>query len=275
MLTTKPDWIMEAIPSNKGMYSAPSFLSSRILYYSVAGEEESDMQCIGRATASGAGPNITWTDSGAPVTCTYNTKENSKIDMPRSTDPAVFVDDDDSHYLVYGGGTIWMTELNPATGRQIEDSFWRHNDTSYHFLAKGPILSKNADESEWIEAPFIHKREAFYYLFVTVFEAIDSPHEILVGRATNLTGPYKDKEGVDMRDGGGSVLMKENGRDNIGVGHAAVFTEGGRDWLSYHYYDGYYAGLPWMEVRRLGWEEGWPLVTQERFNSSSYRPSKL
>ena len=273
MLTTKPDWVTEAIPANDGDYSSPAFLSSRILYYSVSGGE--DVQCIGRATAYGDGPNITWTDSGSPVTCTYNTKEKSKTDKPWSAHPAVFVDDTDSHYLVYGGGTIWLTQLDPATGRQIEDNFWSHNDTSYSFLAKGPILSKNTDENEWIEAPFIHKKDGFYYLLITSFESVDFPHKIRVGRATNVTGPYIDKEGVDMKDGGGSVLMKENGRDNIGVGRAAVFTEGGRDWLSYHYYDGYYAGLPWVEVRRLDWEEGWPLVTQERFNSSTYKPSKL
>ena len=29
-------------------------------------------------------------------------------------------------------------------------------------------------------------------------------------------------------------------------------------------------GLPWVEVRRLQWEAGWPVVTEERFNVTAY-----
>ena len=55
------------------------------------------------------------------------------------------------------------------------------------------------------------------------------------------------------------MLLKREGR-YIGPGHAGVFTEGGRDWLSFHYYDGEREGLPWLEVRRLVWEDGWPTL---------------
>ena len=58
--------------------------------------------------------------------------------MPNSIDPAVFEDDfDDSAHLVYGGNRIWMTELNPNSGMQIEENWWEENDPTYHFLAKG------------------------------------------------------------------------------------------------------------------------------------------
>ena len=82
-------------------------------------------------------------------------------------------------------------------------------------------------------------------------------------------GLYLDKQGVAMTDGGGSLLIERDGR-YIGPGHAAVFSEGGRDWFSYHYYDGNREGLPWVEVRRMEWEEGWPVVMEERFNSTAY-----
>ena len=65
------------------------------------------------------------------------------------------------------------------------------------------------------------------------------------------------------------MLLKREGR-YIGPGHAGVFTEGGRDWLSFHYYDGEREGLPWLEVRRLVWEDGWPRVTEERFDPDAY-----
>ena len=46
---------------------------------------------------------------------------------------------------------------------------------------------------------------------------------------------------------GGSLLLAASGRF-IGPGHAAIFQEHGREWLSFHYYDGERDGLPWIEV---------------------------
>ena len=268
LLREKPDWVKEEVPGNGGDYGAPAFLSSRILYYSVSGGDES--QCIAQATAFGDGTNITWRDSGKPITCTYNATINNSIDMPQSIDPAVFVDDDGSHHLVYGGGRIWMTELDPVTGRQIEDRSWAQNDTTYHFLAKGPDSSAPYG-SVWVKSPFIHKRDGFYYIFIDWDEPTTAIH---VGRATNLTGPYLDREDVAMTDGGGSLLIEEESGAYPSSSQAAVFSEGGRDWLSCQYSDEDRDGLPWVEVRRLDWEDGWPVLTQERFNSTEYRPSK-
>ena len=59
---------------------------------------------------------------------------------------------DGSQHLIFGGGRIWMTEIDPQTGKlsiiainwkaismlgfQIEDNWWEWDDPSYHFLAK-------------------------------------------------------------------------------------------------------------------------------------------
>merc|ERR1711892_736460 len=270
LLREKPDWVKEEVPGNGGDYGAPAFLSSRFLYYSVSGGD--DNQCIGKATAFGDGTNITWRDSGKPIPCTYNATINKSIDMPQSIDPAAFVDDDGSHHLVYGGGRIWMTELDQVSGKQIEENWWSKEDPKYHFLAKGPPSVEDPGETSWIEAPFIHKQEGYYYLFVNWFgccNGVDSTYEIQMGRSSTLTGPYLDKSGVAMTEGGGSLLIEKDGK-YIGPGHPAVFAEGGRYWFSFHYYDGTREGLPWVEVRRMDLEAGWPVVTGERFNSTEY-----
>ena len=60
-------------------------------------------------------------------------------------------------------------------------------------------------EFEWIEAPYVHKNNGFYYLFVNWFgccNGVDSTYEIHIGRSNSITGPYVDKNGVDMRLGG-------------------------------------------------------------------------
>ena len=262
----------EEIPANGGAYWAPAFLSPRILYYSVSGGEEVDAQCIGLATATGTAPDLAWTDSGEPITCTFNPESNNAINMPNSIDPAVFIDDDGSQHLVYGGGRIWMTELDKVSGKQIEENWWSKEDPKYHFLAKGPPSVEDPGETAWIEAPFIHKQEGYYYLFVNWFgccNGVDSTYEIHMGRSSTLTGPYLDKSGVAMTEGGGSLLIEKDGK-YIGPGHPAVFAEGGRYWFSFHYYDGTREGLPWVEVRRMDLEAGWPVVTGERFNSTEY-----
>ena len=87
--------------------------------------------------------DLKWEDSGAPITCSFDPESNAdENDMPNSIDPAVFEDDfDDSAHLVYGGNRIWMTELNPNSGMQIEENWWEENDPTYHFLAIGKTLT--------------------------------------------------------------------------------------------------------------------------------------
>ena len=42
---------------------------------------------------------------------------------------------------------------------------------------------------------------------------------------------------------------------------AGILSEGGRDWLSYHYYDGTRRGIPTLAIRRLHWDtDGWPVL---------------
>ena len=92
-----------------------------------------------------------------------------------------------------------------------------------------------------------------------------------------------------MRLGGGSLFLKREGRF-IGPGHTGIFSERGtvldffitfgftlkilghigNDWLSYHYYDGERDGLPWVDIRKIEWANGWPKVTEERFSADDY-----
>ena len=86
--------------------------------------------------------DLEWVDSGEPITCSFNPESNAgDSDMPNSIDPAVFRDaSDGSYHLVYGGNRIWLTELDPNSGDQIEGNWWEENDPAYHFLAKGTYV---------------------------------------------------------------------------------------------------------------------------------------
>ncbi|TWH30959.1 hypothetical protein [Isoptericola variabilis] len=59
----------------------------------------------------------------------------------------------------------------------------------------------------------------------------DSYH-VQVGRSRNLTGPYVDREGVPLLDGGGTVVLETDG----GAGGQDVIREFGRYYMVNHYY---------------------------------------
>jgi len=214
LLTVKPDWVGREVPGNDGAYWAAGLLDSNTLYYSVASMNDDDMQCIGLARATGTVPHQTWADSGEPVTCTFEPESNPEINMPNSIDPAVLVDGDGSQHLVYGGNRIWLTELDPNTGSQVEDNWWEEGDPTYHYLARGPDSTEDQGETEWIEAAFLHQRADSYYLFVNWYgccAGVDSTYEIHVGRAGQRTGPYTDRAGRDMKAGAGELLLAGTG----------------------------------------------------------------
>lgn len=115
-----------------------------------------------------------------------------------------------------------------------------------------------------IEAPFIHYHEGYYYLFVNwdrCCRGLDSTYNIRVGRSESITGPYLDRNGVDMREEGGTLLLGTQG-NFIGPGHVGIFRHDGIDWLTVHFYDGATErGTSTLGMARIEWgDQGWPAV---------------
>ncbi len=83
---------------------------------------------------------------------------------------------------------------------------------------------------------------------------------MIYGRSKNLVGPYIDRSGKPMASGGGTILLK--GDENWhGVGHNAVVSFDGTDYLVYHGYDAHDSGKPKLNIRKLNWDkDGWPVV---------------
>jgi len=272
LLQNKPDWVSTEVPDQDGAYWAPSLLDSKTMYYSMSNDnadcEDCKATCIGRLTASGTAPNLKWTDMGREISCTIEPEENG---YPSSIDPSTYIDDKDGrYYLIFGGGSIWITELDPRTGLQIDDDWWEEDSDNYFRLANGPGPE---DDRGWIEASYLHKHQNEYFLFVNWYDCcmgVDSTYEIHVGKSkTGPLGPYFDKFGQNMLDGQGTLLLGSEGK-YIGPGHASIFESDEKDWFSFHYYDSEEDGIPWVETRELVWEnsenEIWPRVTNNKFN---------
>ena len=84
---------------------------------------------------------------------------------------------------------------------------------------------------------------------------------MIVGRSKDITGPFIDKDGTDMAKGGGTILLQGDAHW-YGVGHNAVASFDGVDYLVFHGYDAADNGRSKLRIEKLQWENDWPAVLQ-------------
>jgi len=243
-----PAWSAKEIPGTKFPWAPDiSFFNDRYhLYYSIStfGKKKS---CIGLATnktLNPASPHYRWVDHGKVVESGANSNFNA-------IDPNVVLDEKGRPWLSFG--SFWtglkLVALDQKTGKPSPQS--------------GNLISIAARPSTAIEAPFIVRKNGYYYLFASFdfcCKGADSTYNIVVGRSRKVTGPYLDRNGKPMLNGGGTQILA--GYDNVrGPGHNAVLLDGRRDWLVHHFYNANDEGTPTMQIRPLTWDaDGWPIA---------------
>lgn len=244
-------WVREAVPNNRsGLdFWAPDAIkvgSRFLLYYSVStfGKNTSAIGLASNKTLDPDSSDYAWKDEGIVVQSVSTNNFNT-------IDPSVTLDKDGGLWLSFGSfwSGIKLIQLDPATGKRIKP------DSPMYSLAK----------NESIEAPFIYFHDGYYYLIVNwgrCCRGANSTYNMRIGRSQKITGPYQDKDGKDMAEGGGSLLLDSDG-PFIGPGHAGILKEGDRFWMSMHYYDATQRGMSTLAIRPLGWEkDGWPIVKE-------------
>jgi len=242
-----PEWHKKEIPENRGHLWAPDIIGISdkwFVYYSVS-SFGSNQSAIGLATGKTLDPsskNYGWKDGGLII-------RSRRSDPFNAIDPALIMDDG---RLWMSFGSFWegihLIELDPKTGLRKDPE-------------EKPL--KLAMHQE-IEAPFIHKHGDHYYLFVNwgkCCKGVNSTYEIRVGRSKKITGPYLDRHGVDLKDGGGSPFLATSGKF-IGPGHASIYKEKGREMLVHHYYDKDRNGRSDLRMLPLEWKDGWPATAK-------------
>ena len=250
-----PDWHLELLPGNHNALWAPDIMEVNgqlVMYYSISEIEAGPNTGVGRAVATGTAPDLEWTDAGQPVVYTVYGDALNVID------PSVFQDDDGSLWLITGGGKIWITQLNPDTGLLSTDP------NEYFFDFGDPRFTRIAERwPYWIEASHLWKHNGYYYLFVNWGACCNgsaSTYNIRVGRSMSITGPYLDKDGVDLADGGGSLLLEGEGNYR-GPGHTGIYEKpNGPIIFTYHYYDSDDEGESKLGMCELNLDNGWPVV---------------
>ena len=127
------------------------------------------------------------------------------------------------------------------------------------------------------EGTCIYKRGQYYYLFLSYgscCNGLSSTYHICVGRSLDLFGPYVDRKGKSLMEGGGTMLLKGNDFV-VGPGHNAeiITDDNGEDWLLYH---GYLHSNPELNrlvfLDRIIWKEDWPVMPENAPTKSSVIP---
>ena len=125
------------------------------------------------------------------------------------------------------------------------------------------IASRPDHPTHAIEAPSLIEHGGYYYLFASFdycCRGLESSYRIMAGRARTPSGPFVDRSGRTMLNGGGTQVLGTHD-EIIGPGGQSVVRVGDSYQLVYHYYDGANAGTPHLALNSLGFDSaGWPYV---------------
>lgn len=241
VLAARPAWWDEAVPAHKGLdvWAPKAFAhAGRFwLLYSIStfGKNRS---AIGLASSSGPDAND-WRDEGLVV-------QSRAEDDFNAIDPDLLRDRDGRLWLAHG--SFWkgirLTELDARSLRPIGEP---------RFIAR---------HEPGIEAATLLRRGEWVYLFVShdlCCRGVDSTYNIRVGRSREVTGPYLDRDGRPLLEGGGTLVEAGSVRWK-GPGHQDVVG----DFIVRHAYDAQDSGRPHLRLGRLDWSgEGWPRLAAE------------
>ncbi|HEY3412560.1 MAG TPA: arabinan endo-1,5-alpha-L-arabinosidase [Armatimonadota bacterium] len=245
-----PGWALKEIPGARSdSIWAPSI--SKVngqyrLYYAVSrfGRNRSVIGLATNKTLDPDSKDYRWVDQGKVV-------ESQTTDDFNAIDPAFCSLDDKRGVLSFGSywSGIKAVQISVKTGKPPAGA------------KTLPIAQRPFPDA--LEGPEIVHIGAHYYLFVsfdTCCQGINSTYNIRVGRSTRWDGPYVDKDGVSLMQGGGTLLLATADRE-IGPGHCSVLADGSKRWLVYHFYDRDNNGIPTLQLRPLSiGKNGWPVL---------------
>lgn len=256
----KPGWTDEVVPEFRNHIWAPDILfhdGQYYIYYSVSAFAK-NTSAIGVATnktLNTADDNYEWVDHGIVIRSIPNR------DLWNAIDPNIVFDDEGTPWMSFG--SFWnglkMVKLDESLLKIAEPQEWHtvaRRERSFELSDKNP-----GDAA--LEAPFIFKKDGWYYLFLSwdlCCRGPKSTYKVVVGRSKTVEGPYFDREGKNLFHGGGSLVIEGN-ENWYGVGHCSVYSFEGEDHLFMHAYDAADEGRPKLMIQKIRWsDEGWPFV---------------
>ncbi|TRX22269.1 arabinan endo-1,5-alpha-L-arabinosidase [Flavobacterium franklandianum] len=256
----KPLWVNQVVSDFDNHIWAPdiSFHNNMYyLYYSVSAFAK-NTSAIGvtiNTTLDPKDPAYKWVDQGIVIQSIPNR------DLWNAIDPNLTFDENNTPWLAFG--SFWeglkMVKLNSDLISIAQPEEW-------FTIAKRKRTFELADTDPGdgaLEAPFVFKKNDYYYQFLSwdlCCRGEKSTYKVVVGRSKKITGPYVDKEGKLLNEGGGTLLIQGN-QNWFGAGHNSTYTFDGKDYIVYHAYDAKQKGRPVLQIKQLQWDADlWPVV---------------
>ncbi|MCC4722333.1 family 43 glycosylhydrolase [Salinicoccus sp. RF5] len=254
-LEEKPDW------KDEGFLWAPEIVKFGDQYnlyysYSIWGDPNPG---IGMAVADT--PEGPFTDKGVIF-------KSEEIGVSNSIDP--FVVQGETNYLFWGS-------FHGIYGIELEDDGFTTTGDKFQ-------IAGDAFEATYI----FEKDDEFHFIGSTgsCCEGIASQYQLEIAKADDIRGPYLNKEGEDIMESRGTVLLDGNdsgvGKTFVGPGHTTMIVDDNEEhWLLYHAIDTDEPYLPMGATRRplmmspLAFEDGWPAMETEEPQSEVNRSPQV
>ncbi len=247
LMTVIPAWTHDSVPGFRNHVWAPDIVHWHGRWWlayscSTFGKNNSAIGLLSRRSLAFG----TWDDLGCIVT------SRAGRDNWNAIDPCFVIDEDTD--------TPWLTWGSFWDGIQL----CRLDSTMHIATGERPrtIARRRNSGSNAIEAPFIMRHGPYYYLFVSwdyCCRGSNSSYRVAVGRSRSLTGPYLDRQGKDMADGGGTLLIEGDKQEFEAIGHCAAYHINGQDLYISHGYSTRLNGTAILVVRPISWTtDGWP-----------------
>ena len=261
VMTVMPGWTCDSVPGFSVHVWAPDIIRWHDRWWmayscSTFGKNGSAIGLL--STRSLSFP--VWNDEGCIVT------SREQRDDWNAIDPNFVIDDNDTPWMVWG--SFWDgiqmarldTTMHIAQGEKPRTIARRYDpkDTKRMPNPTSKYAGTNA-----IEAPFILKHGGYYYLFVSwdyCCQGSKSTYRVAVGRSRNVAGPYLDRDGRDMRLGGGTLVLEGDKQEYEAAGHCAAYhLPDGQDLFICHGYSVARNGASLLVQRPISWTaDGWP-----------------
>ncbi|MFH4967506.1 arabinan endo-1,5-alpha-L-arabinosidase [Gaetbulibacter sp. M240] len=256
---TKPEWTDAIVSDFKNHIWAPdvSYHNGQyFVYYSISAfaKNTSAIGVVTNKTIDPEDENYNWVDHGIVIESIPNR------DMWNAIDPNLIFDANGTPWLSFG--SFWeglkIVKLNKDLLSIAQPQEWytiAKRERSFGIDDKDP-----GDAA--LEAPFIFEKEGYYYLFLSwdlCCRGPESTYKVVVGRSKNVIGPYVDKSGKELNEGGGTLVIEGN-KYWYGIGHNSVYTFDGVDYFFSHGYDAKDGAKPKLIVKQVEWVDGWPVL---------------
>ena len=255
-----PAWTRDSVPGFRSHIWAPDVIKYRGKWYmgyscSTFGKNTS---AIGLLSNKKLSDKDGWKDEG----CIIASKDHR--DNWNAIDPNFIIDEKGKPWMTWGsfwdGIQIIPLDKNMHVKKKAKPQTIARRHAIGDPSAEPNPTSKFAGPNA-IEAPFIMKHGDYYYLFVSwdyCCRGMKSNYRVAVGRSKQVSGPYLDKMGKDMRDGGGVLLLEGDKKEYEAMGHCAAyqFTDG--DYFFCHGYSVEKNGASILVQKKIHWtEDGW------------------